>query len=243
MLDNSQGNQPHITDQNQKDTLFLEKLEMIERLAATIAHDVRNPLGTVNTSLFVIRTAIERNQPERIEKALNLAERNIKRCDSILTDFLNITQMKELRIIPVNIDAWLKKIIEGLDLPQNIEVISALNCDRIFNIDPDQLGRAITNVVKNGLQAIKDALPGEMIITIESGTGDNTFFISVSDTGAGIPDEIVSRVYEPLFSARHFGIGLGLTVAKEIAERHRGAIAIQTKAGSGTKVTFSIPAV
>jgi signal transduction histidine kinase len=174
MLDNSQGNQPHITDQNQKDTLFLEKLEMIERLAATIAHDVRNPLGTVNTSLFVIRTAIERNQPERIEKALNLAERNIKRCDSILTDFLNITQMKELRIIPVNIDAWLKKIIEGLDLPQNIEVISALNCDRIFNIDPDQLGRAITNVVKNGLQAIKDALPGEMIITIESGTGDNT---------------------------------------------------------------------
>lgn len=243
MPDSIQDHQPNIQKLHQKDSLFLEKLEMLERLAATIAHDVRNPLGTVNTSLFAIRTAIERNQPERIEKALNLAERNIKRCDSILSEFLNITQMKELRIIPVNIDAWLKKIIEGLNLSQNIEIISILNCDLIFNIDPDQLGRAITNVVKNGSQAIKDASPAEMIITIESGSGDGSFFISVTDTGAGIPDEIVSRVYEPLFSARHFGMGLGLTVAKEITERHRGTIAIQSKAGSGTKVTFNIPVI
>ncbi|MBN1907229.1 MAG: hypothetical protein JW927_19270 [Deltaproteobacteria bacterium] len=243
MPDNSQGRQPHIIEQNQKDSLLLEKLGMLERLAATIAHDVRNPLGTVNTSLFVIRTAIERNQPEKIEKALNLAERNIKRCDSILTEFLNITQIKELRIMPVNIDAWLKKIIEGLNLPQNIEILSALNCDHIFSIDPDQLGRAISNVVKNGSQAIKDASPAEMKITIESGTGDGSFFISVSDTGAGIPDEIGTRVFEPLFSARLFGMGLGLTVAKEIVERHSGTIAIQSKAGAGTKVTFSIPVI
>jgi signal transduction histidine kinase len=243
MPDNSLGHQPNITGFNQKDTLFLEKLEMLERLAATIAHDVRNPLGTVNTSLFAIRSAIERSQPERVEKALNLAERNVKRCDSILTEFINITRMKELRIMPVNIDSWLKKIIEGLDLPQNIEIINALNCDRIFNIDPDQLSRAITNVIKNGYQAIKDAAPAVMRIIIESGTGDGSFFISVSDTGAGIPDEIITRVFEPLFSARHFGIGLGLTVAKEIVERHRGSITIQSKAGSGTKVTFNIPAV
>jgi signal transduction histidine kinase len=243
MPDNSGGSQPHITGHNQIDSPLLEKLGMLERLAATIAHDVRNPLGTVSTSLFMIRTAIERNQPERIEKALNLAERNIKRCESILGEFLNITQIKELRVMPVNIDTWLKKIIEGLDLPQNIEIISALNCDRLFNIDPDQLGRAVLNVIKNAFQAIKDASPAEMKITIETGIGGGSFFISVSDTGAGIPDGIVSRVYEPLFSARHFGMGLGLTVAKEIVERHRGNISIETRAGSGTKVTFRIPAV
>jgi signal transduction histidine kinase len=237
---NSQG---HRADALHTDPGVVEKLEILERLAATIAHDVRNPLGTVNTSIFAIRTALERNQPERIEKALTLAERNIKRCDTILSEFLNITQRVELRKRPVNIDAWIKAIIEGLNLPQNIELISLINSDVTFSIDPEQLGRAVLNVVTNALEALKDAAPPVKKITLDTFIEANSIFIVVSDTGAGIPDEIFARVCEPLFSARRFGMGLGLTVTKEIVERHGGTIELKTRTGSGTKVTLKIPAV
>jgi signal transduction histidine kinase len=243
MPDKSQDFQTPAIDTCQKDQGLTEKLEMLERLAATIAHDVRNPLGTVNTSLFAIRTAIERNQPERIEKALSLAERNIKRCDSILAEFLNFTQKIELRIKPVHIESWIKGIIEKLYLPQNIEFIQNLHCDCISNIDPEQLGRAITNVVTNSVEAIKDSSPEVMKITIEAGIEGGSIFICISDTGEGIPDDIFVRVYEPLFSARRFGMGLGLPVAKEIVEKHGGQIDLQTKRGSGTKVTLKIPSL
>jgi signal transduction histidine kinase len=229
-------------DIGQKDQGLTEKLEILERLAATIAHDVRNPLGTVNTSIFAIRTAIERNQPERIEKALTLAERNIKRCDSILAEFLNITQSIDIRKRAVNIDAWIKDIIEGMYLPQNIEFIKNLHCDCTYNIDPEQLGRAVSNVITNAVEALKDSSPEVMKITVEAGIEEGTIYICISDTGAGIPDDILLRVYEPLFSARRFGMGLGLTVTKEIVERHGGTIDLQTKTGSGTKVTLRIPA-
>ncbi len=242
MPDNMQKCQAPGADICQKDQGLTEKLEILERLAATIAHDVRNPLGTVNTSLFAIRTAIERNQPERVEKALSLAERNIKRCDSILAEFLNITQKVGVRKRAVNIENWLKDIIEGLYLPQNIELIKNLNCNCTSSIDPEQLGRAVINVITNAVEALKDSTHEVMKITIEAGTKEGSIYICISDTGAGIPDDTLLRVYEPLFSARRFGMGLGLTVAKEIVERHGGTIDLQTKTGSGTNVTLKIPA-
>lgn len=238
MPDNSQN---LTADTFQKSQGLKEKLEILERLAATIAHDVRNPLGTVNTSLFAIRTAVERNQPERIEKALILAERNIKRCDSILSEFLNITQRIDLRIRPVNIEAWIKDTAQRFNLPQNIELDLSLNYIMPFNIDPEQLGRALINVVTNAIEAIKDASPKEKKITIETAIEGGSLLISVSDTGTGIPDDILFRVYEPLFSARRFGMGLGLTVAKEIVERHGGTIDLHNIGGSGTKATLKIP--
>jgi signal transduction histidine kinase len=242
MPENNQDIQVKNSDSYQKDHVLKEKLEILERLAATIAHDVRNPLGTVNTSIFAIRTALERNQRERIEKALNMAERNIKRCDSILAEFLNMTQSIEIRKRAVNIDTWIKEIIEGMYLPQNIEFIKNLRCECTYNIDPEQLGRAVINVITNAVEALKDSSHEVMKITVEAGTEEGSIYICISDTGAGIPDDILFRVYDPLFSARRFGMGLGLTVTKEIVERHGGTITLQSKAGSGTKVTMKIPA-
>ncbi len=243
MPDNSRKEPAGIAGNPQKAPELSEKLEILGRLAATIAHDVRNPLGTINTSIFVIRTAIERNQPERLEKALNLAERNIKRCDSILTQFLNNTQQVELRTKPVNIDTWIKGFVEGLLLPQNIELSTDLDCDRAFRIDPEMLGRALTNLITNALQALKDSDSEVLKIILKTGSEEGSLLICVSDTGAGIPNDVFPRIYEPLYSGRPFGIGLGLTVAKEIVEKHGGKISIQSKTGSGTKVTLKIPAI
>lgn len=216
-----------------------EKMAILGRLTATIAHDVRNPLGTINTSIFAIKTAIEKNQTERLERSLKLAERNIKKCDQILAGFIAVTQKVEINTIPVNIDAWIKGFLEEQTLTPSIECIQDFNCDHAVSIDPDTLRQALSAILKNALQAMRDDSEGKL--TVQTSMTEEGLMISVSDTGTGIPDDVFPRIFEPLFSTRQFGVGLGLTVAREIVEKHKGTIKIESKTGSGTKVSLRIP--
>ena len=230
-------------DKLQEAAVLKEKLEILARLTASIAHDIRNPLGTVNTSIFSIKTAIKKNQPERIDRAVKLAERNIMRCDNILAEFIDITQEIEISTIPVIIDVWIKGFLEEQSFPPSIECIFDFNCDCAVSIDPDRLRRALASIIKNAVQAMKDSNSAENKLTIHSSMTEDLMKISVTDTGTGIPEDVFPRIYEPLFSTKQFGIGLGLTAAREIVEKHKGTIEIETKTGSGTKVTLKIPAV
>ena len=232
MTDNK--NEQPAEDTQPRDDPVKEKMAILCRLAATIAHDIRNPLGTINTSVFSIKTAIEKNQPERIERALMLAERNIKRCDQILAEFINITRKVEIKTGPVKVDTLIKNILEEHTIPQSIECINDLNCDYAVNLDPEQLKRAVSNIITNAIQAMKDNNKAGQLIIHTSMSGDR-LVINVSDTGTGISDDVYLRIYEPLFSTKRFGVGLGLTVAREIVEKHKGTIVIETK------VTLKIP--
>ncbi len=229
-------------DKLTEDEIVKEKRAILGRLTATIAHDIRNPLGTINTSIFSIKTAIKKNQPERIERAIKLAERNIVKCDNILAEFIDITREIEINKIQVKIDAWIRGFLEEQTFPPSIECIYDFNCDYAVSIDPDKLRRALASIIKNALQAMKDKNSTENKLTVQSSMAEDCVVISVSDTGTGIPDDVFPRIYEPLFSTRHFGVGLGLTVAREIVEKHSGSIDIESETDSGTKVTLKIPA-
>ncbi len=224
-----------------KDPSLKEKLTILGRLTASIAHDIRNPLGTINTSIFSIKTAIKKNQPERIERAIRLAERNITRCDNILAEFIDITQDVEINTIPVIIDAWIRGFLEEQNMPPSIECVYDLNCNHAVSIDPDNLRRAFSFIIKNALQAMNEGNSKENKLTIRSSMEEESITISISDTGNGIPDDILPRIFEPLFSTKRFGVGLGLTVAREVLEKHKGTIHIESETGSGTTVTLKIP--
>ena len=229
------------TEKSRKELITKEKLAILGRLTATIAHDVRNPLGTINTSMFSIKTAIEKNQPERIERAIKLAERNIKKCDQILAEFIDITQQVEINTIPVNIDAWIRGFLEEETFPSSIECLQEFNSNHAVSIDPDMLRRTLSNIIKNAIHAMREnKTAGRM--TVQTSIEGDWLVICVSDNGTGIPDEIVTRIYEPFFTTKHLGIGLGLTFSREIVEKHGGTITVESKADSGTKVTLKIPA-
>ena len=87
-----------------------------------------------------------------------------------------------------------------------------------------------------------DDSPGNKL-TVQTNMIEENMVIRVSDTGIGIPVDVLGKIYEPLFSTKRFGVGLGLTVAREIIEKHKGTISVESKAGSGTKVTIKIPAI
>ncbi|MBN1847485.1 MAG: PAS domain S-box protein [Deltaproteobacteria bacterium] len=225
----------------QEELLKKERLAVMGRLTATVAHEIRNPLGTINTSIFSIKAATAKNEPERIKRSLMLAERNVKRCDDIITELLDYTRDVRLTLEPVDMDAWIKEVLEEQTYPEGIRLIQNLCCGLTIPIDREYFRRTFINVFTNAV----DALRAENLIvkelTVETALVDQNLEVRIMDTGMGIPEDIFEKIFEPLFSTKGFGVGLGLTIAKDIMEKHQGDLKIQSEVGKGTMVTLRLP--
>jgi PAS domain S-box-containing protein len=229
----------------QAELMRQERLSALGRLTATVAHEIRNPLGTVRTCVFTIGDAIERDELEQIERALQLAERNILRCDAIITELLDFTRDRALRRSPTDIDAWLNGVLdEMLDqgtIPESIICTRELNANAEVSADTEYLRRAVINVVNNAVDAMQEDGESENRLTISTHIIDEKLEIRVRDTGCGIPDEVMDKLFEPLFSTKSFGVGLGLSIVKNIIEQHGGGIEISSQANEGATVALWLP--
>jgi DNA-binding LacI/PurR family transcriptional regulator/signal transduction histidine kinase len=233
--------------ENSAELMRRERLSALGQLTATVAHEIRNPLGTVRTAVFSIGDAIERDEINRVERALQLAERNIVRCDAIITELLDYTRDQVLQLSPIQIDSWLERLLdEALDqrsIPENVTCVRELHADIEVPLDSEHLRRAITNVVDNAVDAMQEAGPveGGHRLTVSTHVRGDRIDIQISDTGRGVPAEMMDRIFEPLFSTKSFGVGLGLSIVKSIMDQHGGGIEISSQAGQGTTVTLWLP--
>jgi signal transduction histidine kinase len=222
-----------------------ERLSALGQLTATVAHEIRNPLGTVRTCVFTIGDAIERDELERIGRALQLAERNIVRCDAIITELLDYTRDRALQRSPTDIDAWLNGVLdEMLDqgtIPESITCIRELNADVEISVDSEHLRRAVINVVDNAVDAMQECDENRNRLKVSTHVVAERLEIHVRDTGCGIPEEVMNKLFEPLFSTKSFGIGLGLSIVKSIMEEHGGGIKISSQKDAGTTVVLWLP--
>jgi len=225
----------------QAELIRQERLATLGKLTATIAHEIRNPLATVNTSIFSIGAAMEKNDTERIKRALTLAERNVRRCDNIITELLDYTRKLEIRPDKVNIDRWMNGILDEQTFPEGIECRRNLNCGLEVRIDREHMRRAVINVITNAVHALSEENSPGNELTIETAISGQNLAIRIIDTGPGIPDNLQQKIFEPLFSTKGFGVGLGLSIAKDIMEKHHGGIDIKSKVGEGTTVILWMP--
>ncbi len=218
-----------------------ERLAALGQLTATVAHEIRNPLGTVQTSVFSIGDAIKRKEMKRVNRALSLAERNIRRCDGIITELLDFTRQKELKKESMDIDVWLEGLLEEYKLPEKIEYKPKMNSGILISFDPEYLRRAMINVITNAVQAMdeKESLGKEL--QVKTTVAGNRLEIRVIDTGPGIPDDLREKIFEPLLSTKSFGVGLGLAIVKDIMAEHGGGIEIESEPGKGTEVVLWLP--
>jgi signal transduction histidine kinase len=235
-------------EEAQAELVRQERLSALGQLTATVAHEIRNPLGTVRTSVFSIEDAIKRDEFERIERALQLAERNIVRCDTIISELLDYTRYHVLRPSLTDIDGWLDRLLDEMlnqqSIPETIACIRELNANIEIPVDTEHLRRAVINIVNNAVDAMRE-VPGQdrNQLTIKTLVIDERLEIHVSDTGCGIPDEMMNRLFEPLFSTKSFGIGLGLPIAKGIMEQHGGGIEVSSQRDKGTTIVLWLPRV
>lgn len=215
-----------------------EKMAVLGQLAGGVAHDLRNPLTTIKNAAYFLNMAIEKPEPD-IKKALEVLDKATVNSEEIISNILEFGRSRHPIKKKVDIGNILKDIITQTTIPDNIEVLNNIDKD-IPNItaDPGQITRAFSNIILNAIQAMPDGGELSLKYTI---TGKKWLEISISDTGSGILQENIDKVFEPLFTTKAKGIGLGMAITKTLVEAHGGSIRIKSKVGDGATFIVSLP--
>ena len=224
-----------------------EKGAVVGRLAAAIAHEIRNPLNYINLTLDHLRSSFAPGDPGKRETFIKLTDQlktEVARINRHITDFLKYSRPSKLDFQDVDIRA------EAEDALRLVEV-RAEECGIKTNIvqdgslptvqaDRESLRSVFTNLVINAVEAI-DGAGGNISIKL-SNPEANSVKVEISDSGCGIAADDISKVFEPYFSTKETGTGLGLAIVKKAVDDHGGTISVASKEGSGTTFTIILPA-
>jgi signal transduction histidine kinase len=219
-----------------------ERLSVLGQLTATVAHELRNPLSAIRNTLFTVKE-LATNAGVKLDRPIARMERSIERCDRIISDLLEYTRNRELNRTDLRIDRWLADMLAEQTIRAPIELSTELRAPgAVVPADADRFRRVVINLVENAAQALAETPPDrEKRVTVRTAVADGELVLTVEDTGPGIPPENLSRIFEPLFSTKSFGTGLGLPTVKQIVNQHDGIIAVDSEVGRGTCVTVRLP--
>lgn len=215
----------------------IEKFAATGRIARTIAHEVRNPLTNINLAIEQLKS--EPGSADDGTLLFDMVQRNSNRINQLITDLLNSTKFAELSYGKTSINALLD---ESLDLAKdrialyNITLVKRYSTDICdVAVDKDKLKIAFLNIIVNAIEAME---PGKGILTVTTKAENNKCVIEINDNGSGMDKESMSRLFEPYFTSKPKGNGLGLTNTQNIILNHRGTIQAESEKGKGT--TFII---
>ncbi len=217
-----------------------ERLATLGHLTATVSHELRNPLGTIRTSLFMIGERV-RGQEAAIDDEIARAERGIVRCNRIIEEMLDFVRSKEITREETAVDGWLAGVLDEATLPKGVSLERSLSAGVSVALDRERIRRAVVNLVTNAWQAIQEHEPSGGTLRVETIVVGERLEIRFSDTGPGVPSEDLERIMEPLYSTKGFGVGLGLPIVRQIMEMHQGGIEIGSAVGQGTTATLWLP--
>jgi NO-binding membrane sensor protein with MHYT domain/anti-sigma regulatory factor (Ser/Thr protein kinase) len=223
----------------QSELLRKERLSALGQVTATIAHELRNPLSAIRNTLYAVKETVAA-QGVDLDRPISRAERSIARCDRIINDLLDYTRARKLHLAKLRLDPWIEEILGEQRLPSGIVMEHKLGADcSVVAIDAERMRRVLVNLIDNAAQAMLDETR-ERKVTVTTATAGDQFELVVEDTGCGIPPDVLPKVFEPLFSTKSFGTGLGLPVVKQIIEQHGGTIDITSEIGKGTCVVVRL---
>ncbi len=209
-----------------------EKMAAIGELTSRLAHDLRNPLNVLQGAHAVMKERPNLNINERL-KNNNRIDRAILKIVHLVDDVLNYVRISELDLQKVPITAILDSALDSIDVPSKVKI----NCDKTeieINCDIRKMEAVFSNLITNSIQAIND--DGD--ITIQVSTNDDDIIFKIVDTGPGMTESVISKIFDPLFTTKAYGTGLGLSICKTIVEQHGGKILVKS---NPTTFTLTIP--
>jgi signal transduction histidine kinase len=214
-----------------------EKLASIGKLAGSIGHELRNPLCVISNSIFYMGSKLTSGD-EKIKRHMAIIREESERANKIISQLLDFARTKPEDITEVDISALINEIINENSTPHNINVSlsQGITLPRI-HADPNKIRQVFQNIITNAFQAMPDGGTLDIKIVLN----ENEIEIAFKDTGVGISIENLSKIFEPLFSTKVKGIGLGLPIAKEIVESVGGKIVVESEVGVGSTFNVKLP--
>lgn len=222
----------------QKELLESDKQRALAHLAAGMAHEIRNPLTAIKT--FSEYLPQKFNDADFREKFSRIVTGEVDKINSLIAQLLEFAKPSQLKISPCDIHALLDDTLNLLSadiIKNNIKLTKAYTRkDSVVNVDPNKLKHVFFNIIKNGIEAMK----GGGSLTVATHREHDRLVIEISDNGCGIKDRDLSRIFEPFYSSKEKGTGLGLAVAESIITEHGGAIQAKSTPGCGTTFIISL---
>ena len=214
-----------------------ERLAALGQMAATVGHELRNPLGVLTNSLYLIRLATSTSADDRLNRQLDTADREIAAATLIVSDLLEFSRPRTANPVSTDVVELLAEAVSVAPPPTGIEVEQVSDAVPPVVADRDQVRQVILNLLTNAYEAMPDG----GIVRLGARIVDDAVEIAVSDTGVGMDEQTRAQIFEPFFSKKIKGTGLGLAVSKRIANSHGGSLSISSREGEGSTATLSLP--
>ncbi len=225
-------------EEAQEKIIRSERLAAVGELASGVGHELRNPLNVIRNCAYLLNMMQEGKADEEIHSTLKLLDQQVDISNRIISDLLNFTRVRMPSPSRIDINGLVKESLSWVAVPEDITVVDDLTVDSIQTmVDAEQVGRAFANIIANAVQSMKDK--GEL--RLSSGIEDDSVWIKVEDTGCGISEENLNKIFEPLFTTKPRGIGLGLAITKRLVEQNSGEIEVTSQVAKGTTFTVKLP--
>ena len=219
-----------------------EKLAAVGQLAASVGHELRNPLAAVRNANAYIAKKLGPQSDPKITQFLGVIDRELVVCTKIISDLLDFARERPLAPAPCPLRALCDEAISVVPHGK-VAVNNEISDDiPVPSVDREQFRQILVNLIQNAVEAMPTDREGHVTVRAGGG-GEQPWRIEVVDDGAGMPPEVVQRIFEPLFTTKMKGTGLGLAIVAGAVKRHGGSINVQSEAGKGTTFAIELPVV
>jgi signal transduction histidine kinase len=210
----------------------------LTQLASGVGHELRNPLGAIKNATFFLRMALERPEAQ-VAETLGILELEVATAEQILGSLLIFAHPRPPHPRRSSLNAVIADVLQRCGHPEAVQLQACLDpALPMVLIDAEQVAQGLVNIVRNAIQAMPDG--GKLLVT--SATEPGGVAVSFADTGCGIPEAELGRIFEPLYTTKARGIGLGLAIAKTLVEGNGGTIEAQSRPGEGSTFVTRFPA-
>jgi signal transduction histidine kinase len=221
----------------QERLLRQEKLAYLGQLAGGVGHELRNPLGVVANAVYFLKMVLA-DADETVKEYLELISGRVAEAEQIITALLNLSRIKPGAKERVAVSTLVAETLQRYPPPAQVTVVTQLasNLPPVL-VDTQQISLALSNLVTNAYQALPH---GDQVVISAQVEGERVR-LSVADSGVGIPAEVIAKIFEPLFTTKAKGIGLGLAVSKNLVEMNGGTIEVESVQGQGSTFRITLP--
>jgi len=224
-------------EQMQKQLENAQRLAVIGELAASVGHDLRNPLTGIKGAAYYLKMKLASMMDKKSREMLDVIESDIHYSNKIVNDLLDFS--KDIRLVRVktSVKSIIQETLARMRIPRKVKILDLTKSAQEIFVDAGQMSRVFENIIKNAIEA----MPRGGHLEIKSEKVNGSLKVSFQDTGVGISNENMSQLGSPLFTTKAKGVGMGLAICKRLIEAHGGSISIESKERVGTCVTVTVP--